>query len=163
MRHLPGGSRDVHVTPRIRFPAPWPESVPVGSPAGGRSEVTVCQTTLRLTSSYAWISRFRMPMMSAQGTPGVATCTPAETLFAASPTISISLTSESCNFLSRVRSSRVLPRANAMASRAASDICRSRIRSSAFILNRGRRHHLIAKVPAEIFGRAQVYFSADES
>jgi len=67
------------------------------STSTGKSPVTVVQTTLRFTSAYAWISRCRIPMMSAQGIWGVSRCNADETLLAASPIISISFTSVSCN------------------------------------------------------------------
>ncbi len=45
-------------------------------------------------------------------------------------------------------------------SRAASSICRRRIRSGAFILHNGRRRHLIAEIPAQIAGSPQINLAA---
>ncbi len=111
-------------------------------------------------SAYAWMSRLRIPRIVAQGISGRLARNSSEIRVAASPTISISFTSESGSMRSLRRSSTVRPFANAMASPSASSMCRTRMRSAAFILGHSGRNHLVTKIPAQVLGSPHVDFAA---
>src|SRR6185436_536558 len=99
-------------------------------------------------------------MISDQGICGVLARVWALTLAAASPMISMHLTKARVRTRSCVKSSEVFAAPNAIASRAASNICRRRITSLGGILDIGRPHHLVAEISAQ-FGRgAEIDFVA---
>ncbi len=66
-------------------------SIPRPSINGGRPDDTVLQRMSKSMSKYAWVRRWRMPMIFDQGIRGLACRISSESLIAASPMISISL------------------------------------------------------------------------
>ena len=111
-------------------------------------------------SRSASISRFRIAMIFGQGIRGRTFLDSSEIRLAASPMISISLTSASTSMRSRLKSSLLRRAMKDTASLAASSMCLSRMTSASFILDGGCRNHLVAEISAEVPGSPQVDLAA---
>ena len=128
----------------------------------GSSPRAVFQTISRLMSKYACTSRWRIPVIRSHGISRKLNRVGSVIRVAASPTISMSLTSASTSWRSLSRSSRVRPCAKDTASRAASSMCRNRIASSLRILDFCRIEDVLAKIAAQILRGAQIHLASTE-
>ncbi len=104
------------------------------------------------------LTRFRIVMICFQRILECSWRQLSDTLVAASPMISMSFTRERTSMRLWSRSSRLLPAANDTASRAASSMCRSRMRSSCRILYLGRSDNFVPEISTQILGSPKVHF-----
>ena len=123
----------------------------------GRSISTVCHSTSRSMSKYAWTNLWRMAMICAQGIDGATCLVESLTWRAASPTISIAFVSARTSPSSSSRSRRVRPPASLNAVEAASSMWQRRSSSYAFILDLGLIEYLLAEAPAHVPRGAKVH------
>ena len=128
----------------------------------GRSDLTVSQTISVSQSKYPCVSRFRIAIRSDHGTSATPARPSGDICLAASPIISISFTRDSRSIRSFYKSSRALPFANRIASRAATSMWFKRVKSAAFILNRSRGQHFVAEIAADFPWCSQIYFSSQQ-
>src|SRR5215469_14230315 len=102
------------------------------------------------------MSRLRIPLILAHGISGELSRNSSESWVAASPIISISLTKARRRIRSLARSCGARSLMKAVASAAASSMCRRRIRSRPFILRESGGDHLGTEVAAQVLGCAQI-------